>query len=165
MAAPTYVLVVDGVLRKPATNAVIESGRALYWSLVETGRLALLCGEDRDKVDWFLRTNAFNKHVHLIPEDPTSSPTPSGRRLQQIRELRRAQSNITFVVEPNPAIALDLYKESVPVMVYLHPVYTQPAFRPGYKSVAKPWEDLISEVEFQIEQKAANAYDHATVVD
>jgi hypothetical protein len=165
MTAATYVLVVDGVLRKPSTNAVIESGQALYWSLAQSGRLALLCGEDRDKVDWFLRINGFNKHVHLIPEDPTASPTASGRRLQQIRELRRGQANITFVVEPDPSIALDLFKESVPVMVYLHPVFTQPAFRPGYKSEAKPWEDLISEVNYQIAAKALNAYDHAEVVD
>jgi hypothetical protein len=165
MSTTTYVMVVDGVLRKPATNAVIESGQALYWSLAETGRLALLCGDDKDKVDWFLRTNGFTKHVYLIPEDPTASPTAGGRRMQQIRELRRGQANIAFVVEPDPTIALDLYNESVPVMIYLHPTYTQPAFRPGYKSLAKPWEDLISEVEFQIEQKALNAYDHTATID
>jgi hypothetical protein len=165
MATATYVLVVDGVLRKPGTNAVIEQGQALYWALAATGRLVLLCGEDEKKVDWFLRTNGFNKHVHLIPEDPTASPTLEGRRLQQIRQIRGTQANVQFVIEPDPRVALHLFNESIPVLAYLHPVFMQPAFRPGYKSVATPWEDLISEVEYQIDAKAANAYDHGKVED
>jgi hypothetical protein len=86
MPSPTYVMVVDGVLRKPGTEAVIDQGRALYWALADTGRLALLCGTDKERVDWFLRTNGFNKHVALIEEDLTSAATPEERRVQQIRE-------------------------------------------------------------------------------
>lgn len=163
MSTPTFVIVLDGVLRKPANNAVIEQGSNLYAALAETGRLAILCGEDREKADWFLRTNGFTKHVYLIPEDHTASPTISGRRMAQIRQLRGTQAHIQFVVEPDPRIAADLFKESVPVMAYLHPVYTQPAFRPDYKSTATPWDDLIREVEYQIETKAANAYDFEDV--
>lgn len=164
MPAPTYVLVVDGVLRKPSTNAIIEQGQELYWALSMTGRLVLLCGEDEDKVDWFLRTNNFTKHALLLPEDPTASPTPAGRRMQQIREVRASGAYIQFVIEPDPRIALHLFQESIPVMAYLHPVFMQPSFRPDYQSVATPWEDLTREVEFQIETKAANAYNHEEVV-
>lgn len=163
MSTPTYVLVLDGVIRKPSTNAVIEQGANLYWALAETGRLALLCGEDREKADWFLRTNGFTKHVYLIPEDPTASPTQAGRRMQQVRQLRSRQTHIQFVVEPDPRIVTELFKESVPVMAYLHPVFTQPAFRPDYQSTATPWDDLIREVEYQIDAKAANAYDFEDV--
>jgi hypothetical protein len=44
-------------------------------------------------------------------------------------------------------------------MAYLHPVYTQPQFRPGYNGTATPWEDLTKNVEYQIQTKAENAYD------
>lgn len=164
-STPTYVLVLDGVLRKPSTNGVIEQGQNLYWALAETGRLALLCGPDVEKADWFLRVNGFARHVHLIPEDPTAAPTAEGRRLQQIRQLRSKQVHIQFVVEPDPRIALSLYNESIPVMAYLHPVFSQPTFRPDYKSTATPWDDLIRDVEFSIESKAANAYNFEDVVE
>jgi hypothetical protein len=159
-STPTYVLVLDGVLRKASNNGVIEQGQNLYWALAETGRLALLCGPDLEKADWFLRTNGLTKHVHLIPEDMTASPTPEGRRIQQIRQLRSKQVHIQFVVEPDPRIARALYNESIPVMAYLHPVFSQPAFRPDYKSEATPWDDLIKDVEYAIDSKAANAYNY-----
>lgn len=158
-------MVIDGVLRKASTDAVIEQGKSLYWSLAETGRLVLLGSEDVNRTDWFLRVNGFNKHVLMIPEDVTLAPTKTGRRVAQINALRRTQAAVHFVIEPDPEIARDLFNMAVPVLCYLHPTYTQPSFRPGYTSEAKPWADLVADVEYQVAQKAAHVYDHAEVVD
>lgn len=163
MPSSTYVIVLDDVLRKPSTNGVIRQGSALYESLSNTGRLAILCGEDEDKADWFLRTNGFVRHAYLLAEDPTSAPTPEGRRMAQIGDLRSRSAQIEFVVEPNPAIAAEIFKNGIPVLAYLHPQYSQPAFRPDYKSTAKPWDDLVSQVDYQIEMKAKNPYDFQNV--
>lgn len=159
MSTSTYVMVLDHVLRKPGTNAVISQGQGLYAALSTTGRLAILCGTDVDKADWFLRTNGFTKHAYLIPEDGTVSPTNGGRRMAQIRQLRGVQAHIEFVIEPDPEIALDLYRNGIPVLAYLHPQFTQPAFRPDYKSTATPWDDLRKEVEYQIDMRAKTAYE------
>lgn len=163
MPSPTFVLVLDDVLRKPGTEAVIKQGSVLYEALSNTGRLAILCGEDEARADWFLRTNGFVKHAYLIPEDPTSSPTPEGRRMAQIGDLRSRSAHVEFVVEPDPRIAAEIFQNGIPVMAYLHPKYTQPAFRPDYKSAAVPWDDLVSQVDYQIEMKAKNAYDFQDV--
>ena len=160
MSTPTYVMVLDHVLRKPSTNSVITQGQSLYAALATTGRLAILCGEDEDMADWFLRTNGFIKHTHLIPLDKQISPTNSGRRMAQIRSLRTQRAHIEFVIEPDPEIALELYKNGIPVLAYLHPQFTQPAFRPDYSGSARPWEDLTKEVEYQIEMRAKTIYDN-----
>lgn len=150
----TFVMVLDNVLRKPSTEAINIQGLHLYNAFVSIGRLAILCGEDEERAQWFLRTNGLTKHVHLVPEDPMNSMTKFGRRFAQITYLRTQQCFIEFVVEPDPEIATELFRGGIPVLSYLHPKYTQPSFRPDYESAARPWEDLTQEVRYQEEMRA-----------
>lgn len=153
----TFAMVLDDVLRKTKDESVNLQGMHLYNALASVGRLAILCGPDEEKASWFLASNGFTQHAALIPEKPASAPTKEGRRLYQVTELRAQQARLEFVVEPDPDIATALFREGIPVLVYLHPQYTQPAFRPDYRSVAKPWDNLIDEVDYQIKMRAEEA--------
>lgn len=158
MPSSTFVMVLDHVLRRPATQAVNVQGMQLYNALTGIGRLAILCGEDEERASYFLKTNGFNQHAYLIPEKPDSADTPAGRRLAQITELRAMQAHIEFVIEPDPALAVEIFRQGIPVLPYLHPQYTQPSFRPDYSSTATPWENLTKELEFQLSLKASQDY-------
>lgn len=155
----TAVLVLDGVLRRDrSTNTILREGLRLYHGLAASGHLVLLCGGDEDRADWFLRTNGLTQHSMLLSEDVAASPTPEGRRMHQIRRIRATGANVEFVVEPNPEIGAALLREGIPVLVYSHPSYTLPSFRPDYRDEATPWKTLTQEVEYQLEMRAKHTY-------
>lgn len=146
----TVVLVLDGVLRREGTNAVNLQGLRLYHALASTGRLAILCGEDVEMAEWFLRSNGLSEHAYLIGEDKRYASSVSGRREYQLSQLRAQGAHVEFVVEPNPDVAAYLFSIGVPVLVYLHPQYSQPSFRPDYGRTATPWDSLQAEIDYQI---------------
>lgn len=150
----TYVIVLDGVLSHGRTGALNTQGMHLYASLASTGRLAILCGQDYEKADYFLKSNGLKQHAYLIPEDPMDAPDDAGRRMGQIGKLRAQSCNVEFVVEPNPAVAARLFDSGIPTLLYLHPLYSNPAFRPDYENKAKPWDDLVNHVDYQTDLRA-----------
>lgn len=150
-------MVLDGVLRKHKDESINVQGLHLYNSLSTQGRLSIFCGEDEERAAWFLNSNGLTKHASLIAEKPESAPDKVGRRMQQIIDLRAQKAHIEFVIEPDPEIAAEIFKAGIPTMVYLHPQYTHPSFRPDYTSVAKPWENLTKEVDYQLEMRAEQA--------
>jgi len=148
----TFAITIDGVLRKQLDQTINQDGLFLYEALSYVGRVALLGSDRPDVDDRFCRINGLNRHFEIIPEAIESASTAAGRRIQQVRSMR--QEGLQFVVEPDPEIALEMFRNGMTVLPYLHPRYTQPSFRPDYSSRAQPWETLISEVDYQIDMKA-----------
>lgn len=146
----TVAITVDGVLRHPRTRAANLQGMLLYNALATTNRLALLTSTDED-TDWFLKFNGLTEHAFVMPEVLSDGPTSADRRIAQVGRLRQQGCAVESVIDPDPEVAAALYENGIPVMLYLHPQYTQPSFRPDYKSVAKPWDSLVSAVDYQIQ--------------
>jgi hypothetical protein len=154
--ASTFVITLDGVLRN-STQVVNLQGIRLYRALASTGRLAILGGLDEARDKHFLAANALTQHAYLVPESLDAAPTISGRRMAQITFLRRMQCHIDCVVEPDPDVAAELFRNGISVLSYLHPQYTQPSFRPDYKNEATPWNNLVQEVDYQLAMRTAAA--------
>lgn len=148
-----YVITLPGVLQK-TNEAPNPQGIALYRSLAATGRLAVLCGPDENKAEWFLATNNLTDHVNLVPESLESHPTAVGRRRSQIAALRAQGTHIEFVVDPDPEVIAGLHEDGLATLLYLHPQFSQPSFRPDYKSEAKPWSQMVAVVDYQMKMKA-----------
>lgn len=159
------MITLDGVLRDPRTQAIRPQGLTLYRALTGVGRVAVLCGSDVQLASYFLATNGLVQHGSLIPEALDSAPTTWERRLSQIGELRKQGSHIEMVIEPDPQVAAYLLDNGIPVMVYLHPQFTTPSFRPDYESVAKPWDDLVERVDYQVAMRAEAALKEKERVD
>lgn len=161
----TVAVVLDGVLRKPLDREALDQGaRLLFHSLSEHYRIVVLGGEEsakeRDRV--WLASNQLVRYVHfdtIIPEDgdvvvqPDGSPM-STSRFNQIMRLRTEGWHFDFLVVPDPELAKDVYAAGMPVLLYLHPTYTSPSFRPDYEGGIRSWDDLVREVEFQVKVKA-----------
>lgn len=151
----TYVLTLHGVLQQP-NGAPNPQGLALYRAFASLGRLAILGGLERKRDEWFLATHGLTDHVEFLPELLVNHPTELGRRRAQIGGLRSKGTQVDLVVEPDPEIVAALHEDGVPTLMYLHPRFSQPAFRPDYKSVAKPWDTLVETVQYQERLKAAH---------
>ena len=149
----TYAITLHGVLQQP-NGAPNPQGMALYRALSTVGRLAILGGLDRAKDEWFLATQGLDDHVDFLPESIEKGPTELARRLAQIGALRAKGTHIEMAVEPDPEVVAAIHEQGVPTLMYLHPRFTQPAFRPDYKSVAKPWNTLVESVQYQEALKA-----------
>lgn len=158
--ANTVAIVIDGVLRAPVGEGLIDSGVKLYHSLLEHTRVALIADEvELDKVQHWLKVNGLTKHPVLVGAKVTDPEGDSARRLKQIARLREAQSYLDFLVEPDPQVAADCLQNGVPVLLALHPKYSRPDHRPDFRGAITPWGALVSEVERQAELRETDNRD------
>jgi hypothetical protein len=151
----TVVIVVEGVLRGTG-DAIHASGLRLYHGLNSAEKIALISSDNEPRVSQWLKVNGLNKHTHLITIESVDFPDPIEQRIRQVNLLRRQGCDIDFVVEPDPAMAAALLAKGVPVMVALHPSYSRPEFRPGYKGSVTPWDELEHEVTLMRELRASD---------
>lgn len=149
-------IVVNGILRQPNDSSVIISGLLVYKSLVKDHRVSLIIDSAaKEKVQYWLLMNGLTDHVNEIYWDETDPEDTGQRRLRQVARLRK-QGPLSLVYESDTEAATKLLQAQIPTMLFLHPQYTHPDFRPGHSSEPTPWNDLLAE---QVRQQEARATD------
>lgn len=149
-------LVVNGILRQPNDNGVIIPGLLLYKSLVKDHRVSLIFdGHDKKKINYWLLMNSLTDHVNEIYWETTDPEDAGQRRLRQISRLRK-QGPLALVYESDTEAATKLFQAQIPTMLFLHPQYMHPDFRPGHSTEPTPWNTLLAE---KIRQQEARATD------
>jgi hypothetical protein len=148
-------IALDGVLRKPLDVEAQDFGAfLLYASLVDHFRVVIL-GTDNPVMDeHFLSVNGMVRYVKIEPTRREDGESDLDRKRGQLRRLRTEGFRFEFVVIPDPDLARDLYANGVPVLLYLHPTFSAPSFRPDHKPGIRAWSELAAEVEFQVNAKA-----------
>jgi hypothetical protein len=137
---------VDDVLRS-STGSPIYQGLALYRMFNEDVRVVLLT-DDREKTHrWLLehRINTFDdlvdRNVPGVLDDPD---------LQQVKYCR-SQGKVELVVTANVELAKKLLEIGLDTLLFLHPTYLRPEFRPDGRQGMKAWADIENEIDKQIE--------------
>jgi len=137
---------VDDVLRS-STGSPIYQGLALYRMFNEDVRVILLT-DDREKTHrWLLehRINTFDdlvdRNVPGILNDPD---------LEQVKYCR-SQGKVELVVTGNVELAKRLLEIGLDTLLFLHPTYLRPEFRPDGRQGMKAWADIEEEIDKQIE--------------
>jgi len=137
---------VDDVLRS-STGSPIYQGLALYRMFNEDVRVVLLT-DDRDKTHrWLLehRINTFDdlvdRNVPGVLDDPD---------LEQVKYCR-SQGKVELVVTGNVELAKRLLEIGLDTLLFLHPTYLRPEFRPDGRQGVKAWADIENEIDKQIE--------------
>lgn len=149
-------IVVNGILRQPNDSSVIIPGLLIYKSLVKDHRVSLIIDSAaKEKVQYWLLMNSLIDHVNEVYWDETDPEDSGERRLRQIGRLRK-QGPIGLVYEADTIAATKLLQAQIPTMLFLHPQYTHPDFRPGVRDEPTPWNDLLGE---KIRQQEARATD------
>lgn len=157
MHLPTAVMQVEGVLRKPVTGAVIESGWRLYHGLAGTYRLVLVTDDPdhQHSRDW-LGMEGFSKHDHIVYWDGRSAPEPD-TWLDTARTLKLAYGyDVDVIVLPDPKSAAALIRRGYSTLLLTQAAYALPEWRPDHDPGLRPWADLAREIETQRRLRAAD---------
>jgi hypothetical protein len=151
------VISIEGVLKRPNSDAVIPAGQLLYHGLAETHAVHL--ADDADTFNsskllaqnW-LKRSGFNKHIRVI------KPYASDRYglLGGIQSLR-PDLHVDLVVVADPTVASALLAAGYTTVLFTHPRYARPQWKPDYRGEPKAWDDVVAEIEAQDEHYAQDA--------
>jgi hypothetical protein len=137
---------VDDVLRS-STGSPIYQGLALYRMFNEDVRVVLLT-DDRDKTHRWLLEHRINTFDDLVDRSvPGISNDPD---LEQVKYCR-SQGKVELVVTGNVELSKKLLEIGLDTLLFLHPTYLRPEFRPDGRQGMKAWADIENEIDKQIE--------------
>jgi hypothetical protein len=68
----------------------------------------------------------------------------------------RQDGPLSLVFESSTDAAAALLERGIPSFLFLHPQYTDPAFRPGHVDVITPWSKVVAEKKRQQEARATD---------
>jgi DNA-binding transcriptional ArsR family regulator len=152
-------MLIEGVLKSPASEASIQTGMHLYHAFIEVEHRLHLIAEDLDEVtrDW-LKYTFIPGYITLSAVEPLDM---AQRTLHRTLGKLRATGAIDLVIDPDPVRAADSYRRGYSVMPLLIPAYARPHWRPDYDETPRPWDELATEVDRQkllaAAQRAAKA--------
>lgn len=130
----TIVVTVEGVLRKLTDGSRIHEGVELVGNLqYEHSSVFLAHGDCGEAERWLEDTGISYDMVLGARED----------RVLQLRRLRYEWGYpVMLVVEPDPDIAVDLMADGYTTMLFLHPEYAKPEWRPDHEHAMKTWDEI-----------------------
>ena len=140
------VMFVDGVLRSE-TGSPIYQGLALYRMFNEDVRVILLTDE-REKTHRWLLEHKINKFDDLIDQNvPGVIDDPD---FEQVKYCR-SQGKVELVVTGDTDLAKKMLEIGLDTLLFLHPSYLRPEFRPDGRQGMKSWAAIEEEMDKQIE--------------
>ena len=141
----SVLVFVDGVIRKERDLSIILDGAAIYKSFNENYRVILMT-TDKEKTSTWLKTNNLSKNMDDLWEIEDS---PLGESDLRAIEAIRSKGKIDFVVTSDLELAKKLIEVGILVMLFLHPQYIRPEFRPDGRSGMKSWGAINEELDIQ----------------
>lgn len=159
MAQPTAVIQVEGVLRKPITGAVMDSGRRLYLGLASFYRIVLVTSEtDSQGMTSWLGMNSFARHDHIVYPMAWAQDTRVPQWLNTARTLQlRYGYDVGMVVLPDPADARALIEHGYSTLLFTDAAYSLPEWRPDHRAGVQPWGELEDEIRHGLALRARDS--------
>ena len=137
---------VDGVLRSESGSPIYQ-GLALYRMFNEDVRVILLTDE-REKTNRWLLEHKINKFDDLIDRNvPGVLEDPD---IEQVKYVR-SQGKVELVVTSDTELAKKLLEIGLDTLLFLHPTYLRPEFRPDGRQGFRSWAAIEEEIDKQIE--------------
>ena len=137
---------VDGVLRSESGSPIYQ-GLALYRMFNEDVRVILLTDE-REKTNRWLLEHKINKFDDLIDRNvPGVLEDPD---IEQVKYVR-SQGKVEVVVTSDTELAKKLLEIGLDTLLFLHPTYLRPEFRPDGRQGIRSWAAIEEEIDKQIE--------------
>lgn len=143
MTRPTAVVSFEGVLQHPDADTRCLAGITLYTSLLAVFDVVLLCSQEVGKTRLWCMENGVPLGEAGIIQDSSVSLSPKVDRVWAINHLRTEYGYaVAMVVEADPWIAKQLFKEGYNVSLFMSPAYARPEWRPDYTRGITPWADI-----------------------
>ena len=138
----TVVMVVEGVLQKVIGGQELREGISLYGAFFHGGYDIILVSSQVDsKVGTWLWNNGLIHHSLVT---------------FSVEEAMRKGRDVLLVVTPNPQQARRLFAQGVTSLLFAHPSYAQPEWRPDAKGPEVGWNELSREMAAEIKRKMAD---------
>jgi len=135
----------DGVIRKERDLSIILDGSALYKSLNENYRVILIT-DDKDKSEVWLKMNNLSQKTDDIIQ---IMDTPLGDNKFRTVDMLRSKGKIDFVITDDLDLSKQLLEVGILTLIFLHPRYVRPEFRPDGRTGAKSWSSITDELDKQ----------------
>ncbi|MEU1816035.1 hypothetical protein ABZ543_12690 [Streptomyces roseifaciens] len=147
----SVVMVVEGILRAPDSEAHFDTGWGLYHACAPNTRLYLLSHTwaAPDIQPWLAKRH-LTRHLQYLHQP---DPGPAGR-LEALDRLRSWR--VSLVIEPDPECAAAEINAGWNTALVTHPQYTQARWRPDYPGRIRPWDQLTHAIERQTELRLAD---------
>jgi hypothetical protein len=136
------VMSLDGVIRSD-TGDLIPSGLIVYRGFHSLGRVVLLTELDRVRAEaWCVLHNLadyddlIDGSVAIDPEEPL--------RLRQIH-VARSRGTVDFYLDADPVWVAKAFSMGMTALLFSHPSYARPEFRPDAPKGVRPWDELLAE--------------------
>jgi hypothetical protein len=143
------LMAMRGVIRNEA-GLPITQGVELYAALVQVARVSIALDDDNpESVEHWMRIEGMTGHQGIIPHDLIGD----NLRVTQVQRLRAQGFNPTLIIDPNPTTCAALLREGYTALLFSHPKFSLPEFRPDYQQQVKPWNDIVEETEQQVRLK------------
>ena len=137
----TIVMVVEGVLQQIVGGQELREGCDLYHCFHQGGYdIILVSPQERNKLsDWIYQAGLIGHTLEL----PTI-------------EHAIARSHVSLVVTPDPQKARQLFEQGVTSLLFAHPSYADPAWRPDYVGPMVGWNELSRAVAEEATRKVTD---------
>ena len=130
----------------------IPGGLALFHALKHVHKVAIATTDTKESARRWLDQNGVTGIPYLLtPKDPEADYV--GLRLEQMRQLRRLDVDLALVVDADPRVAKAALHEGITSLLFTHPRYARPEFRPDARQGIRAWQDIESEVEHENERR------------
>lgn len=137
-------------------NQPITEGMSLVSALSTTYNIAVASAEtDGDEITTWLKDHGMGPYFsYAVPRRPGMPEDRTGRLVAQAHHLRSCGFTVGMVLDSDPATIGALLHEGYTGLVFTHPQYARPEWRPDDPRGARSWADIEAEVETQARLKA-----------
>ena len=147
------LIFLDGVMRNQAQTPIYE-GVALYKVLKESNKLSVLCAHTADAERW-LKLNNMGSIDEAIDHTFISGAEEKDKDLRLV-EYCRSKGKVELVITADVELAKYLLEEGLHVLLFLHPTYLRPEFRPDGRG-RKAWAAITDELDRQVDMFSSDA--------
>jgi hypothetical protein len=134
-------MVVEGVLQKLVGGQELREGISLYHCFFQGGYDVILVSNHMSDVSDWLWKSGLTRHSLVV---------------SSVEEAMAKGHNVTLVVTPNPEQARRLFAQGVTTLLFAHPSYAQPDWRPDYIGPKVGWNELSREIADEAARKLAD---------
>jgi hypothetical protein len=143
------VVFLDGVMRSPTSKVPIYEGISLYKALNVNGMVAVACDDEAEAQRWCKEHKLTDVDVII------SNKTVGEYEDKDFLKIQHQQSTgpLHFVVLADVDLATKCMQNGIKTLLWLHPVYQSPKFRPDGREGRKSWGELVGELNRQIDMQ------------
>lgn len=141
-----------------AASTPISEGLALVGALSTTYSIAVVSNEtDPAEIrDWMKDHGMAQFFSYAVPRKVGMPEDRPGRILAQVEYLRSTGFAVGMVVDADPATVGLMLVKGYTGLVFSHPTYARPEWRPDDEAGARSWDEIVAETQRQNRLKAGD---------